>query len=126
MNIIDEAGLMPYLRWDSGSKQLRPSKESPRKLEEILHLVKDVRRLVDDQTTTLRFHSLVKNKDSELDDRAHPWLWMITSRHQDEAWNSLRQLCYHAVWLLIRAQIRPSGPEKSNLAKEIQKRLSQG
>ena len=121
--IVDSEGNMPFLRWDQGQKKLMKTKDATLPIGQVLKSVQDVHRLVQDPTTTLRFHSLMKSNDQE---RAHPGLWMISSRNQGEAWNALRQLCWHSVWLLIRAQIRPQGPERSSLVKEIQKKLNQG
>ena len=73
-----------------------------------------------DPTTTLRFHALTKTSS----DRSVPWLWLVSSRNQPEAWAEARQLCFHAIWQLIRCQIKPQGVEKSALAKQIQQQLN--
>ena len=59
-------------------------------------------------------------------DRAIPFLWMISSRNQPEAWSEVRRVCYHAIWQLVRTSIRPQGTERSNLSKGIQQKLTKG
>ena len=124
MQLVTETGHMPYLRWDPSSRTLKPTTEATLSLEETVRGIQNLCRLVQDPTTTLRFHSLTKTKDQQ--DKAVPWLWMLSSRHQPEAWAELHRLCYHAIWQLIRCQIRPQAADRSALAKTIQQTLSPG
>ena len=124
LNLIDSDGNMPYLRWDASARSLRPTKDATLKLEEALRAVQNIHRLVQDPTTTIRFHGLTK--PSENTDKAIPFLWMISSRNQPEAWSEIRRICYHAIWQLVRTSIRPQGTERSSLAKGIQQKLAKG
>ena len=109
---------------DEKAKKLEPSKEPGIQIKEIANNLQQLNRLVQDPMTTLRFHSLVKK--TEESDRAVPWLWLLSNRHNSEAWHLLRRLCYYAFWLLIGVQIRPQGTDRTQLAKGIQKALSKG
>jgi hypothetical protein len=122
--LIDSQGVMPFLRWNEKAKKLEPSKEPGIQIKEIANNLQQLNRLVQDPMTTLRFHSLVKK--TEESDRAVPWLWLLSNRHNSEAWHLLRRLCYNAFWLLIGVQIRPQGTDRTQLAKGIQKALSKG
>eukprot|EP00435_Cladocopium_sp_Y103_P055446 s1325_g18.t1 len=122
-HIVDSQGQMPFLRWDSKSRTLVPSKEASLPMGQVIKSLKVIQRLIQDSTTTLRFHSLVKISEDKQD-RSIPWLWMISSRNNPEAWNEVRSLCFHSSWQLIRLQIRPQGTERSTLAKSIHKALS--
>jgi hypothetical protein len=124
LNLIDSDGNMPYLRWDASARSLRPTKDATLKLEEALRAVQNIHRLVQDPTTTIRFHGLTK--PSENTDKAISFLWMISSRNQPEAWSEIRRICYHAIWQLVRTSIRPQGTERSSLAKGIQQKLAKG
>jgi hypothetical protein len=124
LNLIDSDGNMPYLRWDASARSLRPTKDATLKLEEALRAVQNIHRLVQDPTTTIRFHGLTK--PSKTTDKAIPFLWMISSRNQPEAWSEIRRVCYHAIWQLVRTSIRPQGTERSSLVKGIQQKLARG
>lgn len=124
LNLIDADGNMPYLRWDAAARCLKPTKDATLRLDEALRAVQNIHRLAQDPTTTIRFHGLTK--PSETSEKAIPFLWMISSRNQPEAWNEVRRVCFHAIWQLVRTSIRPQGPERSNLAKSIQQRLTKG
>ena len=124
LNLIDSEGNMPYLRWDPLARTLKPTKDATLKLDEALRAVQNIHRLVQDPTTTIRFHGL--SKPSESTDRAIPFLWMISSRNQAETWNEVRRVCYHAIWQLVRTSIRPQGTERSNLAKSIHQQVARG
>ena len=76
--------------------------------------------ILEDATTHQRRYTLTKTST----DRSVPWLWLVSSRNQPEAWAEARQLCFHAIWQLIRCQIKPQGVEKSTLAKQIQQQLN--
>ena len=125
LNLIDSEGNMPYLRWDPTARTLKPTKEATLRLDEALRAIQNVRRLVEDPTTTIRFHGLMKHTDQNSD-KALPFLWMISSRNQPEAWSEVRRVCYHAIWQLVRTSIRPQGTERSTLAKSIQQKLAKG
>ena len=122
LGIIDAKGNLPYLRWEASSKMLKPTAEAPLSLQEVVREVENVLRLVQDPTTTLRFHSLTKMTDSS--DKTLPWLWMISSRNQPEAWHAVRKLCWHATWQLIRIQLKPQSADRSPLAKQIQQSIA--
>jgi hypothetical protein len=124
LNLIDSDGNMPYLRWDATARTLKPTKDATLRLDEALRAIQNIHRLVQDPTTTIRFHGLTK--PSESTDRAIPFLWMISSRNQPEAWSEVRRVCYHAIWQLVRTSIRPQGTERSNLSKGIQQKLTKG
>ena len=124
MHLVTETGQMPYLRWDPTDRMLKPSSEATLSMEETIRGVQNICRLVQDPTTTLRFHSLVKPKEQQ--DRSIPWLWMLSSRNQPEAWAEIHRLCFHSIWQLIRCQIRPQAADRSALARSIQQTLSPG
>ena len=122
MLLINGEGQMPYMRWDPQTRMLKPTKDATMSVQECLRAVQNLTRLAQDPTTTLRFHALTKVKDQQ--DRSIPWLWLMSSRNQPEAWAEARHSCYHAIWQLIRCQIRPQSAERSPLAKQIQKQLN--
>ena len=124
MHLLNETGQMPYLRWDPSTRQLRPSQEATLSMEEVVRAVQNICRLVQDPTTTLRFHSLTKPKDQQ--DKAVPWLWLLSSRNQPETWAEVHRLCFHSIWQLIRSQIRPQSADRTALAKGIQQQLARG
>ena len=70
MFLINGDGHMPYLRWDPTSKMLRPTKDATIQIHAALRAVQNLHRLVQDPTTTLRFHALTKTNS----DRSVPWL----------------------------------------------------
>ena len=124
LGIINQQGTLPYLRWEASTRTLKPTTEAPLSLEEVIKEVDNIRRLVQDPTTTLRFHSLTKLQDNG--DRSLPWLWLISTRNQPETWHCVRKLCYHAIWQQVRIQIKPQSADRSQLAKQIQAALNSG
>ena len=122
MLLITSDGQMPYLRWDASTRTLKPTNEAKMSIQEAVRCVETLCRLAQDPSTTLRFHALTKNRESQ--DRAVPWLWLVSSRNQPEAWSEAHRLCYHAIWQLVRCQVRPQTSETSALAKQIQQRLN--
>jgi hypothetical protein len=120
--LIDGQGNMPFLRWNEKAKKLEQSKDATLSIQEVVRSYQNLLRLAEDPTTTLRFHSLVKTTDST--DKAIPWLWLLSNRHNLEAWFEIRRLCYHASWLLIEVQIRPQTTERTQLSKAVQKALN--
>ena len=122
LGILNDQGTIPYLRWEASSKQLKPTSEAPMSPQETLREVENIRRLVQDPTTTLRFHSLVKVTDNT--DKSLPWLWLLSSRNQPEAWHAVRKLCFHATWQLLRIQVKPQSADRSALAQRIQQAIT--
>ena len=76
--LTEHQGNLPYLRWETSTRTLKPTSEAPLSLQEVVREVENVHRLVQDPTTTLRFHSLTKASDSQ--DKTLPWLWQEPAR----------------------------------------------
>ena len=122
MGLINSQGMLPYPRWDPQTKKLKESKETPLSLQETMKAVQNAHRLAQEIGTTNRFHALTKVANDG--DRSIPWLWTVTCRANGEMWSELKRLCWHSIWRLIRAQIRPQTLDRSHLEKDIVKALN--
>lgn len=123
-HLLTSDGKMPYLQWDKQQQLLVPSKEPPLSREEVLTLLTDTRRMMEDPMTIIRFHSLKKLKDHEdASIKKIPWLMVCSNRVHPEVWHNLKNLCFHFTWQLIVARCRSSTQTRSPLAVQISKRL---
>ena len=123
-NLLTADGLMPYLRWDKQQQILTPSKETPLSREEVMNLLTETRRLMEDPLTIIRFHSRKKLKDHEdASVKTIPWLLVCSNRLHPAVWTNLKKLCFHATWQLIVARCRSSTQARSPLAIQLSKQL---
>eukprot|EP00435_Cladocopium_sp_Y103_P074526 s151_g49.t1 len=122
-HIVDSNQLMPYLQWSPKDQCLQPTPDKALSIQQVVKNVQNIIRLMADQSTTLRFHSL---KRPETAKSSVPWLWMVSTQHAPELWHCLREMSWHASWQLIQVRIKPQTVQRSPLAQDIHQMLQGG
>ena len=115
-HIVDSNQLMPFLQWCPKSKHLVPTTQKALSIQQVLRNVENLQRLLMEPATTLRFHALKKPEASQ---GPIPWLWMVSTQHNQEIYHSLREMSWHSAWQLIQVRLKPQGVQRSQLAQEI-------
>ena len=77
-NILNQKLEMPFLRWNPQKQVLEPSNDRCLAVPETLKQVENILQLMQDETVTVRFHSL--RRMSETPTNATPWIWTVSSR----------------------------------------------
>ncbi|CAL1131107.1 unnamed protein product [Cladocopium goreaui] len=90
-NLIDSQQMMPYLRWDTSTQKLVPSKEKPLPIGEVSRIIDTIVKILQSEPEiTLRFHALSKITAEDTSNKSIPFLWTVGHRTQGELWNLLR------------------------------------
>ncbi|CAL1145226.1 unnamed protein product [Cladocopium goreaui] len=122
-NLITKEKTMPYLRWDASQSRLTPSNAPHLPLEQVQRSLTNILRLMGDKEVTLRYHALKRTPDSSPSSQPIPWLWTVSMRHTPELWNEIANLCYHSIWRLILANLKPQSLQRQPLAQQLGKML---
>jgi hypothetical protein len=123
-NLIDQNQMMPYLRWDTRTRQLVPSKDKPLPIGEVSRIIDTIVHILQSEPEiTLRFHALSKLQSDDSSGKTIPFLWTVGNRTQGELWNLLRTVSYHSIWQLARLTLRPQTQQRSALAKQLEKMM---
>ena len=120
-NILNQKLEMPFLRWNPQKQVLEPSNDRCLAVPETLKQVENILQLMQDETVTVRFHSL--RRMSETPTNATPWIWTVSSRTNPELWHQIKNLTFHACWLLIQCRIKSHGMQRSPLAQQLSRHL---
>ena len=106
-NLVTKEKTMPFLRWDASQSRLTPSNTQHLPLDQVQRSLTNILRLMEDKEVTLRYHALKRTPDSSPSSQPIPWLWTVSMRHNPELWNEIANLCYHSIWRLILANLKP-------------------
>ena len=116
--------VMPYLRWDQSSQKLLPSKDKGLQLDEVIHTVTQIHRILQaEPQITLRYHALTSPQKVDAPTKSIPWLWTVGQRSEGQLWHLLKNISYHAAWQLVRSSLRPQTQQRSALAQQLQKAI---
>lgn len=114
---------LPYLTWCQKQKKLIPNGKVLT-AEELLQILQEMEKLLEDPAVTLRFHALRKlTAEANQVPQMIPWLWAISSRTNASLWRLIQKLCFHGAWQLLQIRLKPQSLQRSALANQIAKHL---